>query len=273
MTKNQQFLSITEREDLLQDLQQIIAKGKTKTNNQTVHTYWQVGQKIFPLLHQHSDKYQATILKELNKKLEMEPRTLRTAMILFAQNETPPKNDFLKWTHYRQLLSVKDLELRNKLQEQTIANSWNVRQLAAAIKAANQNYTNPELDEGQTALQRPTAPTYLYKAKIVDVVDGDTLVLLVDLGFDVHKKQRVRLAAIDCPEMDSPEGQEAYQFVHQLLANVPFVMVQTRKVDIYGRFIGHVFFDAEGGKNKEQIFTHGSYLNEEILQAGMGVKV
>ncbi len=42
---------------------------------------------------------------------------------------------------------------------------------------------------------------YLYKAKLVRVIDGDTIDLDIDLGFDVWlKKQRIRLAGIDSPE-------------------------------------------------------------------------
>ncbi|MFT6333056.1 MAG: endonuclease YncB(thermonuclease family) [Lentimonas sp.] len=41
---------------------------------------------------------------------------------------------------------------------------------------------------------------YLDRAKIINVVDGDTLLL------DVIKRQRFRLAQIDCAEMKTPEG-------------------------------------------------------------------
>ncbi len=42
---------------------------------------------------------------------------------------------------------------------------------------------------------------YHYKAVLVRVVDGDTIDVDIDLGFDVWlKKQRIRLAGIDAPE-------------------------------------------------------------------------
>ena len=42
---------------------------------------------------------------------------------------------------------------------------------------------------------------YHYKAKLVRVIDGDTIDVDIDLGFDVWlKRQRVRLAGIDAPE-------------------------------------------------------------------------
>ena len=36
--------------------------------------------------------------------------------------------------------------------------------------------------------------------KVVKVVDGDTIDIIIDLGFDLTKKERVRLAGIDAPE-------------------------------------------------------------------------
>ena len=41
---------------------------------------------------------------------------------------------------------------------------------------------------------------YEYKCKVKRVVDGDTMDVILDLGFDVHHAVRVRLAGIDTPE-------------------------------------------------------------------------
>ena len=42
---------------------------------------------------------------------------------------------------------------------------------------------------------------YEYKiTKVLKVVDGDTVDVILDLGFDMFKKERVRLAGIDTPE-------------------------------------------------------------------------
>ena len=43
--------------------------------------------------------------------------------------------------------------------------------------------------------------TFVYKiAKVVRVVDGDTLDVIFDLGFDVMLKQRIRMFGIDTNE-------------------------------------------------------------------------
>ncbi len=47
----------------------------------------------------------------------------------------------------------------------------------------------------------PREPAYLYRAQVVNVVDGDTIDVDIDLGFYIWvKKQRIRLLGIDAPE-------------------------------------------------------------------------
>jgi len=50
-------------------------------------------------------------------------------------------------------------------------------------------------------------------------------------------------------------------------------MVKTHMIDIYGRFLGHIFYDPTSSMNDDQIFEKGVYLNEEILQKGFGEMV
>ena len=41
---------------------------------------------------------------------------------------------------------------------------------------------------------------YTYRAKLIRVIDGDTIDAIIDLGFDVWVKKRIRLNGIDAPE-------------------------------------------------------------------------
>ena len=66
-------------------------------------------------------------------------------------------------------------------------------------------------------------PNYRYRAKLDRVVDGDTMDVVIDLGFYVELRERVRLAGIDTPEIyrvkkDSEEykkGQEVKEYVER----------------------------------------------------------
>lgn len=49
---------------------------------------------------------------------------------------------------------------------------------------------------------------YKYEAKLLRVIDGDTVDALVDLGFDVWVKKRIRLYGIDAPESRTKDLEE-----------------------------------------------------------------
>jgi len=256
---------------LLSDLKTLITKGKDqaeqKSTNQITLTYWQIGQRIIAQKLPKNNNYQTSILNELTTELKLERTTLSRCINFFKSYNQPPKNQFLSWSHYRQLITIKDQKLRQDLENQAQMEQWSREQLTAAIKRA----TN-QIDPNQTnILTRPTKPTYLYTAKVLDVIDGDTIVLDIDLGFSTHKEQRIRLAGLNCPEIETKEGKEAFHFLRDKLTQLDFVMIKTHMIDIYGRFLGHIFYDATGALNNDEIFAKGIYLNEEILQKGLGV--
>ena len=91
---------------------------------------------------------------------------------------------------------------------------------------------------------------YEYTAKVLKVVDGDTLDLSIDLGFDVWTTQRVRLLGIDTPEthtLDLKEkalGVKAKAMVEGLIKTATLIRVQTTKSDKYGRMLVTLFVDS-----------------------------
>ena len=46
-----------------------------------------------------------------------------------------------------------------------------------------------------------TEPSYRYRAELDRVVDGDTFDVLIDLGFYIRIKERIRLEEVDTPEI------------------------------------------------------------------------
>ena len=102
-------------------------------------------------------------------------------------------------------------------------------------------------------------PDYAYIARGKRVVDGDTLDLIVDLGFRMSAAIRVRLAGVDTPEVygvkkDSEEharGVVASEFTRQWVKNSgDVVYVKTTKSGKYGRWIAEVFsLDGESLNN------------------------
>ena len=91
---------------------------------------------------------------------------------------------------------------------------------------------------------------YTYQAKLLNVIDGDTVDLMIDLGFGVHVKERCRLYGIDAPEMPTEPGKIAKAYLESLLnAATGDLFVATRKMvrkpkektDKYGRYLAVLY--------------------------------
>lgn len=88
-------------------------------------------------------------------------------------------------------------------------------------------------------------PPYQCRAKVVRVVDGDTVILSIDLGFRVQYEASVRLARINAPERGQDGWDRAKLALMGVLHDGADVFLATRKGDRYGRWIGEVFVDGE----------------------------
>jgi micrococcal nuclease len=89
---------------------------------------------------------------------------------------------------------------------------------------------------------------YKYNAKLIRVIDGDTIDALIDLGFDVWIKKRIRLYGINTPETrtrdleEKKAGKEAKARLEELLEQHGGVFVlESHGVGKYGRCLGVLF--------------------------------
>jgi micrococcal nuclease len=93
---------------------------------------------------------------------------------------------------------------------------------------------------------------YTYKATIVRVIDGDTVVLNIDLGFKIHHISPCRLAGINAPEMNAKDEKvraaavQSKEYLISLLPEDMEVTIISKKLDKYGRPV--VYFLAELNK-------------------------
>ncbi len=83
-------------------------------------------------------------------------------------------------------------------------------------------------------------PAYTYRATVARVIDGDTVDLVIDLGFKMTTEQRIRLARINTPEKGQSGCTEATAKLMAMLPTGTAVMVTTAKSDLYGRYIGEI---------------------------------
>ena len=105
-----------------------------------------------------------------------------------------------------------------------------------------------------------------YVKKVTKVVDGDTIDVEIDLGFDISFSSRVRLAGIDTPEsrttdkMEKALGLEAKAYLKHEIEAAKTVVIKTEKMDSsekYGRILGWVFLDGNTKSVNEQMIEDG----------------
>jgi micrococcal nuclease len=102
---------------------------------------------------------------------------------------------------------------------------------------------------------------YEYNCKLRRVVDGDTIDVEVDLGFDVWVHERVRMYGINTPESRTTDlwekelGKAAKTRLLELLPNTFKIKTQKDAKGKFGRILGVV--EVDGRNINEQLITEG----------------
>ena len=124
---------------------------------------------------------------------------------------------------------------------------------------------------GFSILDSRTSPFYTYKARVVDVIDGDTLLVKIDLGFKVFLKKKLRLKGINTPPIDTRAGKTAVEFVRDRLKGCEFIAIRTYWRDKYARSLADVFY-ARDEMDLSRLIKTGKFLNQELLDKGFAKK-
>ena len=111
------------------------------------------------------------------------------------------------------------------------------------------------------ATKRKETDLYTYNAFVQRVVDGDTILVDISLGFGIRIREYLRLRGIDAPEMDTADGKKAREFIARELEKVDHVILSSTRSDKYGRYLADVFY----GIKDEQ------YLNQRLLDEELAV--
>jgi micrococcal nuclease len=105
-----------------------------------------------------------------------------------------------------------------------------------------------------------------YVRKIENVVDGDTIDVLIDLGFDIMFKSRVRLAGIDTPESRTRDlaekalGLESKEYLKKALKDAKSIIIKTEKMNSsekYGRILGWLYINGETVSVNDMMINDG----------------
>ena len=110
---------------------------------------------------------------------------------------------------------------------------------------------------------------YIYNVKeIVKIYDGDTITVILDLGFGITKLEKIRLARIDTPEIRGDERQAGLVSRDWLRERLYIAFETDKRITIrtnkdhkgrYGRYIGEVFIDEHN-------------INDELMAEGLAVE-
>ena len=117
------------------------------------------------------------------------------------------------------------------------------------------------------ALGDPTDFSYRIN-KITKIVDGDTIDVLLDMGFDIKYKSRVRLFGIDTPESRTRNKEEKVRgllskvYLKELLKKAKKLTIKTHKGSETGKF----------GRILGEIFADGVNLNLKMCTEGYAVQ-
>jgi len=115
---------------------------------------------------------------------------------------------------------------------------------------------------------------YTYKAKLDRVIDGDTIDVNIDLGFDISVKKRVRFVGINTPESRTRDLEEkklglaAKDRVKSILAENDSFIVESKEVGKFGRVLGEIFINTVDSVESEEEIS----LNELLKTEGHAVE-
>jgi micrococcal nuclease len=117
-----------------------------------------------------------------------------------------------------------------------------------------------------------------YVKKVSKIVDGDTIDVDIDLGFDISFSSRVRLAGIDTPEsrtsdkLEKSLGLESKAYLKSAIEAAKTVVIKTEKMDSsekYGRILGWVFLDGSDISINQKMIDDGyawGYMGETKIK-------
>jgi micrococcal nuclease len=108
---------------------------------------------------------------------------------------------------------------------------------------------------------------YEYFVKEVkNVVDGDTIDVVIDLGFDILFASRVRLAGIDTPESRTTDkaekalGLESKDYLKKHLKDAKSVIIKTEKMNSsekFGRILGWLYVNGDTESVNDKMISDG----------------
>jgi len=223
---------------LCSDLEGLLAKGRQRALEAVAevrnHVYWEMGKRLSRERDIDDKRSSSELINNLAADLDISATNLYRSLQFYHSYpdglpESPPAK-LLGWSAHQLLLPIKDEDERNFYLKRAVAEGWTVRTLKRAVRS---NLFEVEAKAGKGkrrhTLMRPISRVHNYAAVVERVIDGDTLAVKIDLGFDTWRAEKIRLRGIDAPELKTAAGKKSKAFVAKELAKIGQVVVRTYK--------------------------------------------
>jgi len=337
---SKQLTNIETYAGLLKGLKAEITQGQIlaqrAAEKEKAIAYWNIGDMIdrHVLKNKKRAGYGEMLYERLGKDIQIDRRTLlRTVKFrnTFKKGEISAK---LSWSHYKELIAVKDDRKRKSLINRAVREEWRINELRNAIRRERLETEYNPSDAGIERIAFRRGTIYLYRIKepgflhdvigmaVIDcgfnnwkvgsreemenfhkgdlvetkktasgyiirksdetshslytyrafaerVVDGDTILANIDIGFGIWSRHHLRLRGLDAPDIKTPEGKASRRYLQKILIKVPYLVVKTYGRDLYGRRLTDIFYGEEG-MEPEETAKKGTYLNQQMLDSGHG---
>ena len=102
-------------------------------------------------------------------------------------------------------------------------------------------------------------PQHIYRASLVKVVDGDTIVVMLDLGCHTFIKKRIRLQLVDADKSGTEKGDAAKVWLVEKLVGDLVIETKKDRADRYDRLLG-------------MVYVNNANINELMLAENMAVE-
>lgn len=320
---------------LKQEIQNTGDKLKKIIETEKAGAYWRMGKHIHTHLLEHKKRaeYGKELFPRLASEINISEGLLRKMVQFYKAFEIRSTSTELTWSHYKELLPVKDKKKREEYIETVKKESLSVRELRELITNEEQKQapvidTKPEkkklsilrgvpfvykikridclkpdnsrlvVDCGfniftgenitnlnnfkpddtvqvkktknRYTLQKsdvPISQIYTYKAHVEKVLDGDTFWAVLDLGFKIFIRQKIRLHRLDAPPLETEEGKKSMNYLYNKLKPLDFIVVKTHWRDKFDRYLADIYYLTKE-EDFLQVTRKGNYLNQELADKG-----
>jgi hypothetical protein len=273
-----------EYEVLRGDLTIILDKGRTQAvtavSRILVQTYWEMGRRLSRERESLGRGEVTAFFGQLGRDLGVGTTVVHNAWKFYSTypDGLPKGRGYrsLGWGTHTALLPIADPKAREFYLERAVEEGWSRPKLRRAIRADLYGVVGGAEGGGgsgeEPRLESVGRDLHNYVGVVERVIDGDTIRVRVDLGFDVWRVETIRLRGVDTPEGKSDAAKKATAFVDEKLTGAPFVGLRTYRIDKYARYIADVYYHTEKAPTSET-FEKGVFLNQELLDEGLAVRL